>query len=240
MGINIADIKVSERSISYVVIWKKALTTIPPLSTDFFKVVFKSESLDYQFTQQGLQVVLPTIADLNGLTQNQLLIIKPSPQLFIGYERLSYVHTNYDDFFEIYSKVFDEIKYKYSAFHSTLLSAQVGINIEYNLELPDNLSSDKFLNDRFLRSSGSTYGFESAQLADFNLVFTENSANKSKLLQIKVTRSFESQNGLYVHTNDHYGNSPSEHVFTVEQLKKHVEISKNKLFNQVLPYLTEI
>jgi hypothetical protein len=57
---------------------------------------------------------------------------------------------------------------------------------------------------------------------------------------VKIQPLLTDQHGIYLHTNDHYGITPSQSIFTVEQLKKFSELSIEKLKSQIIPYLNTI
>jgi hypothetical protein len=240
MKFEISELKIKPRTYSYVVIWKKRLSSIPPLSTDFLKKLFGDDKLQYNFTQNGLQANIPykTVQLPNLGVGTPLLTILPQPQVTIGYDSFTYLHTDYEDFLKVYEGLISELKSKYNAFFVNLLPAQIGINIDYEIIYPNTFLNQTFFKDRFIGKSGSDFGFKDELVQEINMQLIEE--NKSKMIQVKIQPLLTDQHGIYLHTNDHYGITPSQSIFTVEQLKKFSELSIEKLKSQIIPYLNTI
>ncbi|SDQ00733.1 hypothetical protein SAMN05428975_5457 [Mucilaginibacter sp. OK268] len=242
MILTVPDNNYSIQSCTYVVIWKKPLTTIPPLSTDFFKRLFQVEELEYGFSQQGLTVVLPQPNTLHyqGDAPNETIFqIRPAPTLLIGYQQMTFFHLDVNKLFSAYEGLVNELKNKYNAFYMSMLSGKIGINIEYFIKLVDGESTQKFFKERFLCNNDSSleaFGFIDTAFQEVNIQLIE--PGNDKLMQIKIQPLAGRTNELYILSNDHYGISPSENIFTIDQLKSYIDKSIGKMKTQVIPYLT--
>jgi hypothetical protein len=229
---NISDLEIQPVSYTYVVIWKDALSVIPPINPEFCKNLYNSPNeTQFGFNANGLFV---TSRPHKTISQTaEAVTIELAPNINLGYTRFSIMDRSKESFLSVYTKLVDELKLNHSGFYANLKSAQVGINMEFELILKNGISSNVYLKDKFnIQPASTTIADIQFQQISFQIVENAKEKKMAIILQIR-----ETDGTILCITNDHYGISPSESIFTPSQLDSYIQKSFERIKEHVLPIL---
>lgn len=239
MKFEISDIEIKPISFAYVVVWKKLLTNIPPLDSEFCKNLFgKPNETNFGFNQQGLTIAINNNNPIvQNDTNNNIVIISNNlpPNLVLGYEKFSIFHNNLEDFYNVYEKFIVEVKSKHSNFYSTLQARQIGINIEFELTFNDPINVKEWFSERFFSSNNKDSSFSEFNLQQFKFRISEE--DRGKFVTVTLSPRPGKANLLYCLINDHYTISPTELIFDLNQLTNFVSKANSKVFDKIIPQI---
>jgi hypothetical protein len=236
MKFDISNIEIKPITFSYVVVWKRLLTNIPPLDSEFCKNLFnKPNETNFGFNQQGLTIAINNNNPIVQTGTNNIIINVPNlpPNLVLGYQKFSIYHTDIESLYTVYDKFINEIKTKYYKFYSTLQSNQVGINIEFELIFKSPVDLKEWVNDKFFSEKKDDFSEINFQQFKFQM-FEE---NKAKFVIVTLSPRIGNINTLYCLINDHYTVSPSELIFESNQLKTYINRTISKVSEKIIPQI---
>jgi hypothetical protein len=231
---NSLNIEFKTLTFAYVAIWKKPLTALPPLASPFLKSLFgRPNETQVGFNQNGLAVSLnsapPQMVDTAGI---QALMMPQVANLLLGYQRYSIFDDNLEGLLNAQDKLVTELKSNNNSFYSSLTSAQVGINLEF--EYTFNQDTQTLLNKRFLAND--IPEFQSRIFQELKFVIVED--NPSKRMTIQIQPRVGNDSAIFVGINDHYGISPSDTIFDKNLLEKFINKTIDKTTNQIKKFIS--
>jgi hypothetical protein len=154
----------------------------------------------------------------------------------LGYQKLSVFHNDLNSFYEVYEKFINESKNNYGTFYSTLQSNQVGINIEFEIIFKTLTSVNDWFSNRFFPTDANSFFSETIMR---EVKFQVNEETNGKNFGVTIQPRAGVTNGLYCLINDHYGISPSEHIFDLSQMKKYINKTLDKTKEKIIPYIVK-
>jgi len=233
------DITIKPISFSYVVVWKKPLTNIPPLAADFCKNLFGAPNeTEYGFNQEGLAITIKgqnqNIPNQNPANTISIAIAIPKADVRLGYQRFSIFHGDQNIFLDAYTKLIGELKARHSAFYSNLTSRQIGVNIEYEVIFKSKADFDKWVAEKYftekLKHSFTGLNFQ-------QLTFQLNEEARGKFVLVNLSPRIGNVDTLHCLINDHFSISPTEMIFEPNQLKKAIDDTLHKGQIKIIPEL---
>ncbi len=178
-------------------------------------------------------MAFPKIEPAPG-AQTLTLTIAPRPQVNIGPARYVNYNPSLDDLLSSHDALAGQFNEIDASFITNLAVSQFGINLEFELDLGENLSAPNWLQTRFPLTTNHAQ-FKGIHVDEFKFHVIEEPL--AKLTAVAIQPRVNKASKLFVVMNDHYGISPLSGFSTSADLKIFFDKSVEKFKNHIVPLL---
>ncbi|RZJ85840.1 MAG: hypothetical protein EOO20_19525 [Chryseobacterium sp.] len=201
------------------------MNTLPALSPEFYKNIFGSpEITEISTNRNGANSVKNT----PPIVEKNVMLTQVKPSLHIGFERFFLTHTNIDELLKVYEVLLEELS-KDRGYLNQAIVSQCGINIEYEVRFPGQNGID-VINERFSAPPRSD-DFEFTTFTGMKLRFFE---DKDNAISVTIEPRVFDNSALYLHVNDHRGQSEFKTFPPLESLNDLISLSTDKFSSKLL------